>query len=264
MRSTPPAASNAPSRSSLQRERRTGLVVGPLTLIAVIVTLAAVLLSARAAHDPSVHGTLRTFAAHERAQLLAVALRVGGLLLTLPFVVVWHRVLRARDDSVSRRVMVIGVVAFVMIGAGTVLGWVALHDASQSYLAGRYRREQAAIDASMLLDVVRGLDIASRVLFAGWLAYSSLRASRVGLLTPFLGMWGLLAAVTGTFLEIGDALYIGWLVSCALLLTGYWPAGRPPSWTSGRPEPPSYHSPADGSTRDNDRSLVESQIGSVL
>ena len=160
--------------------------------------------------------------------------------------------------------MRIGLVACVTIAAGTALGWVALHDAARSYLEGRYHREQHAIEASGLLDVVRWLDIASRVLFAGWLAYSSLRASRVGLLTPFLGMWGLLAAVTGTFLEIGDALYIGWLASCALLLTGYWPGGRPPSWTSGRAEPWSPSVRTEGISHDNDRSPDETSAARLL
>lgn len=227
----------SPLAPRLARERQLGQVVGAATFGGVAMTLAAVVISARAAHDPEVHGSLRKFAAHEDGQLLAVALRLTALILTLPFLVFWQRVLRARDASASTNVLVIGIVALVTIGVSTCLGWVALHDAAQSYRGIDLDRQRAVLDASQLLDVVRLLDLASRVSFAAWLAYSSLRASRVGLLTPFLGIWGLAAAVTGLVLPIGDALYIGWLASCALLLVGYWPGGRPRSWTSGQPEP---------------------------
>jgi hypothetical protein len=234
-----PAACQAASSGApwLIRERRLGRVVGALTLAGVAVTLAAVVISARAAHDPEVHGALRAFAAHQDEQLLAVGLRLAGLVLTLPFLALWHRVLRVRDASVSARVLAVGVTACVMIGVSTGLGWTALHDAAQHYRGADLDRQRQVIDANHVLDVVRWLDIGSRVLFAGWLAYSSLRASRVGLLTPFLGMWGLVAAVTGVVLPIGDALYIGWLASCALMLAGYWPGGLPPSWRTGKPEP---------------------------
>lgn len=221
---------------SIARERRAGRLVGPLTLVAVVVTLAAVLISARGARDVAGSGTLATFAAHDGAQLTAAALRTTGLLLVLPFMVLWHRLLTTRDPGVSPKALVVGVVATVLIAGNTVAGWLVLDDLAETVVEGRIADERRVLDSSTALDVVRLLDVAARLLFATWLGYVSLRASRVGLLTPSLGIWGLVASVLGTVSPIGDALYIAWLGSVALLVAGYWPGGRPPSWSSGRSE----------------------------
>lgn len=228
----------------LAAERRIGLVVGPLALIAIAMTLTAVVASSAAARDVSGQGTLKIFDANERRQLVAVGLRTGSLVLTIPIVWFLHRLLVARDRSVPRLLLALGVIATVSIAVATVVGWFGLREAATSYVEGAYATESAALDASTTLTVSRWMDIGARLLFASWLAVTSLRASRIGLLTPFLGLWGLLAAVTGTFLPVGDALYIGWLASVALMAVGYWPGGRPPSWRTGVAEP---WTPAPGS-----------------
>lgn len=221
----------------LRSERQLGRLVGPLTLLGLALTLAAVLVSAAAARNTGDTETLRQFAANRDDQLVAASLRVAGLLLSLPLVLFLQRILVARDPTVPRGLAIIGLAASLLIAASTMLGWFALRDAADAFVGREYRTEREALDASGLLTAVRWIDIVSRLLFASWLAYASLRASRVGLITSFLGLWGLIAAFSGTFLAIGDALYIGWAGSVALLALGYWPGGRPPSWTSGRPEP---------------------------
>lgn len=224
-------------REQVRAERRLGRVVGPLTLAGLGLTLAAVLVSAAAARNAGDADTLRQFAANRDDQLVAASLRVGGLLLTLPLILFLQRVLAARDPDVPRALAIIGLSASLLIAISTMLGWFALRDAADALVAGEYRTEREALDSSGLLTAVRWIDILSRLLFASWLAYASLRASRVGLITSFLGLWGLIAAFSGTFLPLGDALYVGWAASIALLALGYWPGGRPPSWTSGRAEP---------------------------
>jgi len=57
------------------------------------------------------------------------------------------------------------------------------------------------------------LDIASRTVFAVWVAWSSVYAMRAGLFTSFLGYWGVGAAAALVLLPVGDAMYIGWLAS---------------------------------------------------
>lgn len=223
--------------AQLRRERRTGRVVGPLALLGLALTLAAVLTSAAAARDIGDQDVLQRFAANRDDQLLAAILRVVALGLTVPLIVFLQQLLTARDPEIPRALVVIGVAASVLIAVGTLLGWIALRDAADAYLRGEHRTERQALDASGLLTAVRWLDIVSRLLFASWLAFVSLRASRVGLISSFLGLWGLLAAVMGTFLEVGDALYIGWAGSVAVLAAGYWPGGRPPSWRTGIAEP---------------------------
>jgi hypothetical protein len=64
---------------------------------------------------------------------------------------------------------------------------------------------------------------------------ASIQAMRVGLLTRFLGYWGVGAGGALVLLPIGDAMFIGWLASIGILSLGYWPGGRPPAWQSTRP-----------------------------
>lgn len=243
--SIPGTASQCVDRRLL-RERRVGRIVGALAFVAIVLTLVSVLASAAAARDPSGNGTLKVFDAHATRQLVAALLRSVSVLATIPIISFFHSVLRARDPAVPRGLLTVGLLASAVIAASTIIGWVGLHHAAVSYVEGGYRgrTEKAALDASSVLTVSRWLDIGSRLLFASWLAMTSLRANRAGLITPFLGTWGLLAAVTGTFLAVGDALYIGWLASVALLSMGYWPGGRPPSWCTGVAEP---WTPAPGS-----------------
>lgn len=223
----------------LRREHRVGRVVGALAMVAILLTLISVLASAAAARDPSGAGMLKVFRAHENRQLVAAVVRAVSVFLSIPLIWFLHSVLRARDPGVPPMLLTVGLLASATIAASTIIGWVGLQHAAVSYVDGAYRHrtQQAALHASTVLTVSRWLDVGSRLLFASWLAMTSLRANRTGLITPFLGTWGLLAAVTGTFLAVGDALYIGWLASVAMLSMGYWPGGRPRSWTSGFAEP---------------------------
>ena len=61
---------------------------------------------------------------------------------------------------------------------------------------------------------------------------------RVGLLTRFLGYLGIIAGVLTIIplvpIPIVEAY---WLLALAYLLSGRWPSGVPPAWSSGRAEP---------------------------
>jgi hypothetical protein len=66
----------------------------------------------------------------------------------------------------------------------------------------------------------------------------SLNAMRVGLLTRFLGYLGIIGGVLTIIplvpIPIVEAY---WLLALAYLLSGRWPSGMPPAWSSGRAEP---------------------------
>jgi hypothetical protein len=66
----------------------------------------------------------------------------------------------------------------------------------------------------------------------------SLNAMRVGLLTRFLGYLGIIGGVLTIIplvpIPIVEAY---WLLALAYLLSGRWPSGVPPAWSSGRAEP---------------------------
>ena len=66
----------------------------------------------------------------------------------------------------------------------------------------------------------------------------SLNAMRVGLLTRFLGYLGIIAGVLTIIplvpIPIVEAY---WLLALAYLLSGRWPSGVPPAWSSGEAVP---------------------------
>jgi hypothetical protein len=66
----------------------------------------------------------------------------------------------------------------------------------------------------------------------------SLNAMRVGLLTKFLGYLGIVGGVLTIIplvpIPIVEAY---WLLALAYLLSGRWPSGVPPAWSTGRAEP---------------------------
>jgi hypothetical protein len=66
-----------------------------------------------------------------------------------------------------------------------------------------------------------------------------LRARRVGLLTPFMGIIGAIAGALIVFQLAGvSAIVQGfWLAALGVLLLGRWPGGRGPAWESGEAEP---------------------------
>jgi hypothetical protein len=67
----------------------------------------------------------------------------------------------------------------------------------------------------------------------------SLNAMRVGLLTRFMGVLGII--VGGLFIiPLGASLPIVqafWLVAIGALFLGYWPPGVPPAWVTGEAQP---------------------------
>jgi hypothetical protein len=67
----------------------------------------------------------------------------------------------------------------------------------------------------------------------------SLNAMRVGLLTRFMGILGVIVGVLFV-IPIGSPVPVVqafWLIALAVLIAGRWPAGQPPAWASGEAEP---------------------------
>ncbi len=66
----------------------------------------------------------------------------------------------------------------------------------------------------------------------------ALSAMRVGLLSKFMGYLGVFAGVLILFQITQIPVVQGyWLAAVAYLLSGRWPTGMPPAWSTGRAEP---------------------------
>jgi hypothetical protein len=97
-------------------------------------------------------------------------------------------------------------------------------------------RDALQPQAALVGGVLRQLGVV--VLGAGWIIIA-LNAMRVGLLTRFMGVLGII--VGGLFIiPLGASLPIVqafWLVALGALFLGYWPPGLPPAWVTGEAQP---------------------------
>jgi hypothetical protein len=116
-------------------------------------------------------------------------------------------------------------------------------DIADEFASGRPIRGEAggdrASDISDISPVILALQTAGTVGVAFLFVMLPLRARRVGLLTPFMGMLGVIAGalIVFPFASISAVVQAFWLGAVGALFLGRWPGGRGPAWESGEAEP---------------------------
>ncbi len=110
--------------------------------------------------------------------------------------------------------------------------------AAQDTIRGEAGDEKAE-DMGDFSPVVEGMRSAGVVSLAFLYVMLPLRARRVGLLSPFMSILGIIVGVLIVFATLGIAPIIQafWLGAIGILLLGKWPGGRGPAWESGESEP---------------------------
>jgi hypothetical protein len=147
---------------------------------------------------------------------------------------------RARRPEMPRLLVYLPMIAGILQALATVLSAVATNVAISDFLDG-----ERSVDAAR--DVTRsGLGVFAQLVglpgalgLALSLILIALNAMRVGLLTRFMGVLGI---ITGTLqiLPFGGPLPVVqsfWLLMLALLFSGRWAGGMPPAWRTGQAEP---------------------------
>jgi hypothetical protein len=228
-------------RETLEQEARRNPIFGAVAIISVVVTFAALILRVFALQadpgpgDQSVRSLIKV---DENTDALwgATALQVAGLLTMA--VVAWRLVTLVGVREVAPRAMrILAVLGPLAVVITAILGTISLIDASHTFIASGPRTKDRVDDLLHGGGPERLLGVASvgtSVLLATWVGWTSLAAARVGLLTRFLGYFGAGAAVAFPIVGLpGQGLMVGWLASVGLLMLGWWPGGRGPSWTTG-------------------------------
>jgi hypothetical protein len=147
---------------------------------------------------------------------------------------------RARRPEFPRLVTYLPLVAGVLQAISTVLGSVATNAAISDFLAGdRTVDEAQEITTSGFGVFAQLLGLPGALGLALCLVLVCLNAMRVGLLTRFMGVLGI---ITGglVILPFGGPLPVVqsfWLVMLSILFLDRWPNGTPPAWRTGRAEP---------------------------
>ncbi len=147
---------------------------------------------------------------------------------------------RARRREFPRVLVYVPLVAGTLQALATVLSAFATNSAISDFLAGPRTVDAAQDIATTGLGVfAQLLGLPGALGLALALVMISLNAMRVGLLTRFMGVLGI---ITGglQILPFGGPLPVVqcfWLLLLALLFVGRWPNGQPPAWRTGNAEP---------------------------
>lgn len=169
---------------------------------------------------------------------------VAALLLTATFYYLF-RAIGARGGGVPRWFVYLVIGAPVAYAVSKVIYAIDAIDIADEFAGGTPIRGQAGEDRATDLGgssgLLVGLSTAGTVGLAFLFVMLPLRARRVGLLTPFMSILGVVAGALIVFRSqlpgLATVLQAFWLGALAALLLGRWPGGRGPAWASGTAEP---------------------------
>ncbi|MGH2947357.1 MAG: hypothetical protein ACRDPC_14080 [Solirubrobacteraceae bacterium] len=159
---------------------------------------------------------------------------------------------RARRPEFPRPVVFATLIGAALSAISTVLGAGASAMAVGEFLDGPRTVDAAAdVAGGSLLLTAQIIGPVGQLALAAGMFLVSLNAQRVGLLTRFLGILGMITAFLMVFplgpLPVVQAF---WLVALGLIILGVAPGGVPPAWKTGKAEPwPSQREMADARRR---------------
>jgi hypothetical protein len=248
-----PSATAMPmTDEQIARERRSGRQAGLAAIVAGIVFPAGLFWSqiiVRDRPEDNSPAELRFFHHHAGPLLASSIVRFAALMLLIVVALHLYRATKARNPDLNPVVAVVGVVGPAALAIGGLAHDLYLAVVSADFAGREFQSIAAADDLSggPVTVLTVGLSVAGTLALAFWFVIGSLNAMRIGLLTRFMGVLGVI---------IGPAFVLGfaplvltfWLVALGVLLLGRWPRGMPAAWVAGEAVswPPRRPLPADG------------------
>ena len=146
-----------------------------------------------------------------------------------------------RSGSTSRsRAALLGAIATIMFTIGTSAEISSFLDGPRTVDRAADIGDSNVLVTAQLIGIpgTQAIGLASLALGLGWVVIC-LNAMRVGLLTRFMGVLGIIcgALIVLPILSPLPIVQTFWLGAMALLLAGRWPSGVPPAWVTGEAEP---------------------------
>jgi len=215
---------------------------------------------ASAAIDP--HVAAAQFYDHRSGQLAGAAAitAVGTLLMAYVLLYIAHAV-RARREDFPPAFRLLPVIGAVAVTVTSIAFAIALGHNAHQYLAGP--RTADAVhqiqQTGTAMSIIRPVAIAGQLALAFGLVVISLNAMRVGLLTRFMGVLGIIVGVLFVIpLGTLPVVQAFWLGALAVLIAQRWPSGQPRAWITGTAVP--WPSQADvRQQRDAERNRAEAK-----
>ena len=168
--------------------------------------------------------------------VLALAAAAIGVALTH-----LYRSVKARRPELQRGVVYACVAGAVLVAVAGIVQAVAVTIKASEFAGSANQTSDAARDILQGPLLVAALLLRQLGVFTFGLAFVllALNGMRVGLLTRFMGVLGIIVGVL-FIIPLGSSLPIVqafWLVALGVLFLGRWPSGMPPAWGTGNAEP---------------------------
>ena len=230
------------SAQIIERERRWATPVGLLTLLAAVLSIAAVVIVASKFGAGGNAERLRKINDDSGFFLIAYVIQaIGFALLAVPLIYLFGAA-QARSDRVRGQFVGLTVAGPLFLAAGSIFTALLLKDAAPDFVGkgvmgtGDHANNVAedVIRGGSLADVTTGVGVAGALSFAFAMAYTCFQAMRAGLLTRF---WGSLGAALGVASFAFSQYTPLWFIYLGLLIGGWTPRGRPPAWEAGEAMP---------------------------
>jgi hypothetical protein len=233
-------------------EARWSLPVSVLTLLAIVVFVAAIVVASKVGGGSGESELLRNVDAHSTARIVSGVLQgiaVGLLAAPLAYL---FRAAKARSEKMRGQLIGVAIAAPLFLAVAAVLTAISIVHAASDFTSGEVphllakgislgsdRANEAATDAvtgDSLRPLAAGFALGGQLGFAVAMVYTALYGMRTGLLTRFWGSLGMaLGAVS--FFPVFFQFAVLWFVYLGLLIIGRIPGGRPPAWAAGEPIP---------------------------
>jgi MFS family permease len=169
---------------------------------------------------------------------IVLAIAAGAIGLAMSHL---YRSVKARRPELPRAIVIALIAGSVLLAIAGLTQAIGLSSEASTFAGATHQTADAAsnalsapvINASRWLQAlgVFGLGIAFVLL--------ALNAMRVGLLTRFMGVLGIIVGVL-FIIPIGSPLPLVqtfWLIALGALFLGRWPSGLPPAWVTGQAQP---------------------------
>jgi hypothetical protein len=184
------------------------------------------------------------YLSHHASSLIiaSVIAAIAIAVLTLVLLVLTNatRFRRPAMWPIARPLILIGGIALAVI---SIAHQAVLAAETHSFAIGHDFTSQAvdnALAKSTPNVITQYLDLLAGLAVAVGMIVIMVNAMRVGLITRWLGVIGILSAIL-IFLPIGGAtlevIPSFWLVAMGILYVGKWPNGQPPAWEAGEARP---------------------------
>ena len=176
-----------------------------------------------------------------RGSLLPASIIIGiGLILLIGPLLFMFRATKARRPQLPGIALVTAWVGPIAAGIGQIVLQIVLLNKAHTFAttgAQTYQQAKHLTDAGSL-KAVQGLALAGQLSLGFAFVLISLNAMRVGLLTRFMGVLGIIVGVLFV-IPLGTLQVVQpfWLLALTALFLGRWPNGVPPAWQTGEAEP---------------------------